>query len=333
MDKRKLSLELSLEGFDPSTFRVLKMEATEALFEGYTVQVEAETAELVELEPLLGTKAALWIRFNQDSADRPFHGVVTEASLEAIRPEVFRLHVAISARLELLKLGRNSRIFQEQSIQEIVSSVLDGSGLEDGYRWALSSKPRPRANTVQYNESDFAFVSRLLHEEGIGFAVHNGEDAEQLLFFDDSTQLEPIAGDSLLVDRDSTQLDEDVIFDLRDGQSMASDQVFLRDYDFRRPALDLSATERADGASGREVYEHPGGFQEGAVGQQRAKRLLERLRMGTRVLSGRSSCARLEPGRKFSVTGHGRVEANLDLLVTLVVHRASAERDAEGQGL
>ncbi|MDY7231169.1 type VI secretion system Vgr family protein [Hyalangium rubrum] len=333
MSARRLSLELSLEGFDPSVFRVLKVEATEALSEVCSVQLEAETAELLELDPLLGTKASLWIRFEQDSDDRPFHGVVTEASLEAIRQDAFRLHVVISAPLELLKLGRNSRIFQEKSVQDIVSSVLDEAGLADGYSWELSEPPAPRLNVVQYNESDYAFVSRLLHAEGIAFAVHNDTDSARILFFDDSTRLKPIPGDNLLTDRDSSSMDEDVIIDLRDRQRMASDQVFLRDYDFKRPASDLSATQSGDGASGREVYAHPGDFLEAGVGRTLSKRLLQRLRVGTRVLRGESSCPRMEPGRTYSVTGHARAEANLDILITRVVHRVSSEAGADGKGL
>lgn len=334
MDSRRLSLELSLEGFDPSSFRVLRVEATEALSEGCTVRLEAETAELLEVDPLPGTRATLWIRFGQEGTnDRPFHGVVIEAGLEAIREDAFKLELVISAELELLGLGRTSRIFQEKTVQEIVSSVLDEAGLADGYRWELGEALKPLPNVVQYNESDRDFVLRLLHSHGIAFAVHQEEEREHLLFFDDSTKLQPIPGNSLLPDRDSTPLTNDVIFDLRDGQSLASDQVFLRDYDLKRPALDLSAREQSDGAAGREVYVHPGEFTDTAVGRTRASRLLERLRSGTRVLRGGSSCPRLEPGRTFSMTGHRRAEANLDVLVTRVVHRASFEGPSGAQGL
>lgn len=333
MAARKLSLELALKGVDPSALRVLKMEATEELCQGYTVHIEAETAELLDLEGLLGTEASLWLRFQQDVDDRAFHGVVSEASLEAIQQDAFRLFISISARIELLKLGRDSRIFQEQSVQEIVTSVLEAAGLAEGARWELSRQLSPRLNIVQYQESDFAFISRLLHEEGVAFAVHNGPDAEQLLFFDESPRLQPIAGHSLLVSRDSSQLDEDVIVDLHDGQRMAPDQVFLRDYDFKRPAVDLSASHSGSGATGREIYEHPGGYNEQPAGRALAKRMLERLRVGTRVLEGGSSCPRLEPGRTFSVVGHGRAESNLEVLITRVVHRASMEPGAEEKGL
>ncbi|AGC48149.1 Rhs element Vgr family protein [Myxococcus stipitatus DSM 14675] len=332
MRMRTLRLELTLEGFEPSAFRVLRMEATEALSEGCTVQLTAETPELVDLDSLLGTPATLRIGLKEDAESRPFHGVVTEASLEAIQQEAFQLHVVIASPLEPLKLGRASRIFQEKSVQDIVSSVLDEAGLSDTYDWELSERPTPLLNVVQYNESDHAFISRLLHAEGIAFAVQQGADSARVRFFDDSTQAPPIAGSHLLVDRDSTQLDDDVIRDLRDGRSMASDQVFLRDYDFKRPAVDLSAKHSGEGASGREVYDHPGDFLEVAAGRTRARRLMERLRLGTRVHRGRSSCPRLEPGRTFCVTGHGRAEANLDLLITRVVHRASVEDTAEAQG-
>ncbi|WP_408890044.1 type VI secretion system Vgr family protein [Myxococcus faecalis] len=332
MGMRRLSLELSLEGFDPTSFRVLRMEATEGLSEGCRVQVEAETPEQVDLDALPGTPAALWLRFHDDSEDRPFHGVVTEAHLEATQSHAFRLVVVICAPVELLKLGRTSRIFQEQSVQEVVSSVLDDAGLGDASSWDLTEPPPTRVNVVQYNESDFAFMSRLLHSEGIAFAVHHEADGARLLFFDDSTRLEPIRGQSLLVDRDSSQLDDDVIIDLRDGRSMASDQVFLRDYDFKRPAVDLSATHSAESTTGREVYEHPGDFVEAAAGRTRARRLMERLRLGTRTLQGQSTCPRLEPGRTFCVTGHGRTEANADLLITRVVHHASSEHDTQRPG-
>jgi len=266
-----------------------------------------------------------------DGSSRHFHGIVLDAVLDAPRVGLFRLRVEFGPRVSLLRLGRDCRIFQDKSAREIVKAVLDAAGLSgDAQAWNTTGTFPRRPYTAQYNESDWDFVTRLLAEEGIGFMIRNGAASDVITFFDDGNAFTTLDGVSTLLDRDGTALSIDTITELRDRHRGAPDAVTLRDYDFRRPSLDLTTHEETSPTTGREVYLHPGRYLEVAVGRRLAKRMLEGLRSGVRVLHGESDVARLEPGRTFTLDGHARGAASGDFLVIAVEHVGASRTDQTG---
>jgi type VI secretion system secreted protein VgrG len=328
MDPRKLEFELYLDGRDPADFHVLGLTAHEALSRGMVCSVEA-VGDKFDVEKFLGKPAAACGRFGADESPRWFHGLVLDAAVQPLPHDVFRYEVVIGARLELLKIGRDSRIFQNLSVKDVVSKVLDGAGLAGAYDWVTKATYPPREYIVQQNESDYDFVTRLLFEEGIGFVVRNDDTEDRVIFFDDDGVIKPLEGKPQILDRDSTRFARDVAFEVGVTHAAVSDQACLRDYNFKKPALDLTVTEKAPATAGREVYLHPGDYSEVSVGKQRVKRLLERLRLGVQVLRGGCNNPHVEPGRTFVVGGTERTEAGVDLLVLDVVHRAYGDAEED----
>src|SRR5262249_43651208 len=179
-----------------------------------------------------------------------------------------------------------------------------------------------REYVIQRNESDFDFISRLLGEEGIGFAIHQADQEEEVHFFKDSTSLPTLSGGHILADRDSTQLKHDTVSDLSDCHRGAPGTVVLRDYDFKRPSLDLTKEKKAPQGDTREVYLHPGNFTEASDGERLAAQTLERYRVFCRQVSGKSDCPRIEHGKILQVESHPRGALNGEFLVVSVIHRA-----------
>src|SRR5262249_19074413 len=141
------------------------------------------------------------------------------------------------------------------------------------------------------------------------------------VFFDDSRSLPNISGEAALADRDSTQLKTDTVTDVADCSAGKCDAVMLRDYDFKRPAFDLSSKEKAPRSTGREVYVHPGNFVEAQAGKRIASQTLERLRLSGRVIQGTSDCPRLEAGKVFRIDSHPRPALNDEYLLVSVSHQ------------
>ncbi len=108
-------------------------------------------------------------------------------------------------------------------------------------------------------------------------------------------------------------------------ESVSPDAVMLRDYDFRRPSVDLSAKTKADGSAGREVYLHPGGSQDASELKRRCKLELERQVRDRSCLEARSDHPHLEPGRTFHLAAHERSDLSTDYVVTSVRHQARRE--------
>ncbi|MCC7539303.1 MAG: type VI secretion system tip protein VgrG [Deltaproteobacteria bacterium] len=305
---------------------------TESLSDGYRGQIGlvAQGAP-VDPEALLGKKASLLFLF-EDGSQRAFHGDVCSVRVTASHSESFLVLLELAARIERLKVGRSCRIFQDQSIKDIVLLLLEEAGLsgDSAVAWTASAGATPHPFVAQYNESDFAFISRLLVEEGIGFAVHNDASNDVVLFFDDSSTLPMLEGEADLFDRDAqTDLRPGSVFwELRDTHAAVSDEAMRRDYDFKNPSADLDATAKAPSSTGREVYEHPGNYKlKSPDGKRLVARMLERLQLGKRLARGHSSCPRLEPGRYFTAQLHARPAMNTDHLVLRVAHQASSVGD------
>lgn len=328
---RVLRFLLTIDGVDVSAFRVVRFELREAMSEGSRGHVELEASEGVDAAALPGKEVRLAILLGEGEPERAFHGVIHAASLEAFQPEHFRLRLEIGTRLHLLELGQDVRLFQNLSVPDIVKDVLKRAGIPESLQaWHLeASYPKYDAIT-QYNESDYAFILRLLSREGIAFAVRNDAAAETLVFFDHPGGLVPVEGTAVLVDRHGTTTAENTVLRLEEQHAAASDAVMVRDTDPKRPAVDLSHTEKAEGSRGREVYLHPGGFEELAEGKRLAQRHVERLQVPTLLKEGTTDCPFLEPGRTVVLDGHERVALNGELLVLSVVHQGGMRQGGGG---
>jgi type VI secretion system secreted protein VgrG len=268
--QRSFHCQLDFEGFDGSALSVASLVATEALDSGHEVVVEASTDTPFDPSDLLGQVASVFLTLDEEGNElRAFHGYVFEAKVTSVLEDRYRVRLTIRARLELLALGRDSRIFQEQSVPDIVSAVLDGAGLTGAYEWNVGGTYDPRPHVVQYNESDLVFIKRLLADEGIAFAIRNDINADSVVFFDDSTSLPVIEGESTLIDSRASQLDVDVVSETHDVHRAVSDAAMLRDYDYTKPSSDLSSEAEGESSAGRQVYVHPGGFSDAGVGQTR----------------------------------------------------------------
>lgn len=159
--------------FPPGQFVVQSVVGREAISEPYRFEVEVLSAwgeEMVE-RVALGQRAALVIKGVGESPlgpmPRGIHGIISK--VQALGPRdthgVHQLRLELVPRLWLTKRRRGSRIFQNQRIDQVIDRVLGESNISS--RWALQAPRLPRKYCTQYEETEFAFVSRLCAEAGI----------------------------------------------------------------------------------------------------------------------------------------------------------------------
>lgn len=324
-----LRFALSIDGGDEDLHDVLRFEIQEGVSEGCRGWVDLYTAEAVDSGELPGKPFRLRVLVDDTEPGRCFHGIIYAASVEAFQPGDFRVRLEVGSRLHLLELGQEVRLFQQKSAREVVEQVLKQADISAASQsWTLSDPPPTRDAITQYNESDLDLVKRLLAEEGIAFAVRSDDDAEKVVFFDGPEGLEPIPGEALLQDWVNVRPDARAVLQVQERHAATPDAVMVRDYDPEHPAVDLSHREEAEGARGREVYVHPGRFEELEDGKRLAKRTLERLRALRVLREGTSDCPFLEPGRTFDLQGHSRLELNGQQCLLSVVHRGGSRGEA-----
>ncbi len=147
-----------------------------------TLHVISEHGE-VDFLPCLGSGVSITMQASPQIA-RAFHGVLWEAEQIGENPQGLVYRLGLRPWTSLVALGLNTRIFQNKSTPDIVREVIDGAGFSDYDLTRLTGAYKPREYCVQFRESDFSFVSRLLEEEGICYFFEHHADSHVLVLAD-----------------------------------------------------------------------------------------------------------------------------------------------------
>jgi Rhs element Vgr protein len=151
------------------------------------------TKSSVELAPLLGKPAALAVSL-ADGTRTQFHGDITQAAMLGSEGGFARFRLRLTPWLWRLSQVRNSRVWQDRTVIEIVDEVFEAYAPLSQWRWSEETVPFmadavARSYCCQYRESDLDFVQRLLTEEGLAWRYEQLEDGVGVVLFADSSQL------------------------------------------------------------------------------------------------------------------------------------------------
>jgi type VI secretion system secreted protein VgrG len=329
--------QLIVDGLGPP-LRVVRLEGYEALSQAFQLEVTVALDEH-ELWPasVVGRTASLAL--DVGGGARLFHGIVGRFGHGDAGEARAEYQVTLVPAVWRTRLRTDSRIFQGLTVPEIVADVLGRAGFlrfdprsrerrdraqATGFQLALGSTYRARDYCVQYRESDWDFVNRLLEEEGIHYFFEH-HDASHLLFVTDAAMgHEPLSDGDALSFRPSSGA-------LRAGEHVSRfhfaeearpTRVVVTDYSFERPRLGLTA---AAGDGALEVFEHPGDHDLPQTGADMAKLRLAEILASRWTGRGESNAGRLAPGRTITLTDHPSAELNRSYLVTRVEHRIVEE--------
>lgn len=314
---------------DGEAYRLLACRIRESLSELPVAVIELgtldSTSNLGPPDPggMVGKPVKLSLQRGDDGEPRAFVGVATE--VERFADKEGRPFSRLTVVPRLFRLGKRAdcRTFQQESVPDIVKKVLTLAGVPAGDQEArLSGSYAPRVYCVQYRETDLDFIARLLSEEGIYFAVTFEDGKDKVVFGDDPTGLDDLAGNASLPFAHTFGFgtSRECVLWVKESQEVRADKAFIRDYDFERPklALEASVEGKDDGAHALEVYQYPGRFLDQDVGTRYAQVLLDSLQAERHVVSGEATVLTMSPGRRFTLTDHPYDPLNQELLITAV---------------
>lgn len=303
----------------------------------------------IAVADLLGQPMAL--RLVRDGyEDRFFQGVVTRfgstGSTGAGSEQLYSYEASVHPALWLLQRSADCRIFEQKSVPEIVKQVcLAGRYVAMGFQLSLESLGGdypPLEYCVQYRESDFDFVCRLLEEAGIYFYFKHKADGHTMVLADSSKAHQPAPGyESVEFDGgpDARNGNDERVRSWCEAGEIQSARQTLSDYDYLQSAASVNGAllVKAQAESGYfdgdfEQFDYPGRYSSGADGNSLARARLERLHGQEQQISAELSASGLYPGAVFKLRDHPRADQNGSYLVTSASYRIAGGAYASGAG-
>jgi type VI secretion system secreted protein VgrG len=230
------------------------------------------------------------------------------------------------------------QIFQQKTIPEIIKKVFQDHGFQDFQDRTQGSYPQ-REYVVQYRETAFNFVSRLMEEYGIFYFFEHNENSHKLILAD-----KPQAHKNCPVQHKvrfnytpgSTFRNEDVVDSWGAEQELRPGKYALTDYNFITPNTSLMANVQTvaeiGGNTKYEIYDYPGIHTKKSEGETLTKVRMEEEEAVHHLVSGSGNCRSFASGYKFHVDHHPRNDQNGDYLLTEVTHSASVGDSYSGSG-
>jgi type VI secretion system secreted protein VgrG len=275
-----------------------------------------------DLKPqdLLGKTVGVTVQL-RDDAKRHFHGYVTRFSIGARSGRYYGYQASVRPWLWFLTRTTDCRIFQDLSVPDIVKKVFEDHG-GASFKFNLFRSYRKWVYCVQYRESDYNFVARLLEHEGIYWYVEHGEGQHKVVLVDSKSVHDAAPGCTPLPYYENTAEappDVECIGGWQFASAVETDHTLLRSYDFERPStpLEVKAEHKPPYKIGAlEQYDWQGDYVQAPDGQQWAEARLDEQQTRYETARGSTNAHGIEAGRLLTLERHPRENQNAEYLVT-----------------
>lgn len=337
-------IELKAGPQDPP-IELLQAEIVEGLNELYTISADVILRDHAwDVTDALGTEGSI-VSAMQDSGDtlREFNGIITDIEFLYYAKRYAAYRLTLRPRLYLFAHNREHRIFQDKTTQAIVDGILAERKIDATFSLQGSYKPRPY--TVQYGESDFAFISRLIEEEGIAYVFVHKDGKHGLEFTDVVTsrpaeRVETLKFRSFIHGNYADYFDADgataIVMDWHElVRSRGEGKVSLSDYNYEKPDLSQLKSEAFSVPAAGEIYDYPAVTSHNdfdAIGS-RTKTRLQAIQASRAVYTAHAQSSALTVGSKVTVAEHPFDRYNVDYTISrlkTVVVGDVFEEDSDG---
>ena len=321
---------------------VLKsFEGTEALSDlfDFTIQAVCKIAN-VDFDKLLGETSIVSINSGHEGVKRHFHGHVVKAKWTHSAADLHTYKLQLRPWLWFLTRTSNCRIFEHKTVSDILKEVFSKYDFAK-FEARLTQSYAPMEYCVQYRESDFDFVSRLMEEWGIYYFFEHSEDEHLMVLADGLSSHKPKAGGAKLAFNAShgeTQADsaEDLLHRVYPSRRVRTGKVQLNSHNYKKPPTDLLVDKEASATysnSKLEKYDFNWRHFEKNLGVDFAKIRLEAEQALDKVFDAMGNAVTCSPGSLMKLDKHPEDEFNIEHLILSAEHEYAAEDYIAGDGV
>lgn len=306
-----------------------RFQAQEAISEPFDISVDAlSTEEDVDFDPVIARPCVVTLETH--GRQRHFHGLLAEAHWTGIHDGLYSYRLVLRPWLWLLTRLADCRFFQDMTAPDIIRKVFEEAGFSD-FEFRLSQSYPKIEFCVQYRETHFAFVSRLMEEFGICYFFRHASDKHLLVVADAMGAHPTMEEDGKLpfIPLTGAYLrDREHIQQWNSERRFRAGKFVLNDYDFERPEAKLLSEQQANEKyerSSLEIFDYPGRYRQTDHGDTLARVRLEAEQAFDHRRVAYGDAASLSAGSKFTLQDHHRAKENAEYLAVRATHSISEQ--------
>lgn len=291
--------------------------------------------DALDLQDMLGQSITLGIK-DANNEDRYFTGTCTSVEYVGLYQGLSHFVAETRPWLWFLTRSTENRIFQNMTVLDIIQAILSDYGFWSNVDKRARGSYKERVYCVQYAETDFDFISRLMEEEGIYYFFEQSGKRLKMVMADSISAHKATPGKSdfnFHFKESRYRRKDDHVFDWSETTGVTTGKVTLNDYDFENPKADHKTVKvQPKGVHGHKSYEHyryPGHSRIDGMGDDFTKIRMEAEAVKHKLSRGAGNIRTLGVGQTFKLKDHPRKHNNIEYLLTHAVHHLQIETDYE----
>jgi type VI secretion system secreted protein VgrG len=328
---------LFVSGLPAETFEVMNFSGIDKISAPYAFNLTLISHQAdIAPEKVVNKQATLLIF--RDGEYYPYSGIISDFTFVDKSVDRATYAFKLVPKLWLLRLNRQSRVFQKMKVPDIIKKVLDDAKLSDYYSMKLDNGKYPELEyVVQYQETDLNFISRLMETNGIWYffneqpivpeEIDGKPGREALLITDAIANFEFIATTSDVIFRSESGMTEQIdveekesVHGFHQNRHVIPSNVTLKDYNYRTPEVDLTGQKPVKDGDLGTVYQYAGHFKNVTDATNAAETMANRIATQQLIIEGESNCRGLRAGKRFTLKEHFRDDLNTIYVVTQTAH-------------
>lgn len=274
----------------------------------------------INYKDIVGKEVTVTVESPFENVSRQFTGVINSFTQTSFSKDICQYTATMVPQLWFTSLTSDCRIFQNKPVKDILSTVIKTEGQVTDYRDSASSSTATREYCVQYRETDFDFVNRLMEEEGIYYFFDHANKKHTMVLCDAPSAHSAATGAAevpFLTSLTPGSERQGILTWAMRHEALSGTFVHA-DYDFKNPNNLLRSNALVSrghtGADG-ELFDYPGMYTTSNDGERLAKIRLNEYQARHEVYTGETTAITLAPGTKFKMKDHPKSSYNREYVV------------------
>ena len=283
----------------------------------------------INFDDIVGQNVTVRLQKPSDEEPRYFNGFVSRFTQTRLSGRTTQYQAEVVPWLWFLTRTSDCRIFQEMTVPDIIKQVFRDHGFTD-FEDRLSGTHPEWEYCVQYRETDFNFVSRLMEQEGIYYYFEHENGKHTMILADSKGAHEPFPGYEEIAFRppETEFREREYIHEMTVSQEVQPGMYAHTDFDFKNPKKDLQTKSqiiRNHAVPNFEIFDYPGEYVEHGEGETYSRARIEELQTPFEQIAGSGDARGIAAGCKFTLLDHPRDSFNKDYLVIAVSVQGSTD--------